>query len=201
MKNNLKPVPSGIRRVSYYIACPVETCDRCSQGIKRVALFEWKDGSKMKVGLDCAEAILNGDTTLRSHLRKSIKQLERLNGYMRVLSLPWDEMPIDARGYYGRGVYFVADEQGKAICFEKYIFHPFKRDAHFDEKFDGRLTHYGRNGYEPNVVAVFEREQVEGYQEVTAKIAVRIRQLEKFIANTLNMAIFKSEKESAQSAK
>jgi hypothetical protein len=37
---------SAIRTVSFYTACPVETCDRCGQGIKYVGLVNYKDMRK-----------------------------------------------------------------------------------------------------------------------------------------------------------
>jgi len=129
--------PTAIRQVLTYTACPVETCDRCGQGIKYVALVVLKDGSSQKYGLDCINKILAGDTSLKALFAKNAKLLKKYQRYLEILSQPVEQIAIDERGYYNRGLFFVADDEGKALMFKNYFFHPTKVDWQAFDAFSG----------------------------------------------------------------
>jgi hypothetical protein len=118
---------SAIRSVSFYEATPVETCDRCSAGIRYVSLVTYRDGQTQKYGSECINKILNAAPTLRGLFNKNSKLLKRHQEALRVLSLPVSEMPR-GREYYGSGLYFIADSTGKDISTTHWFFHPL-----FDE--------------------------------------------------------------------
>lgn len=123
------PEPSAILRVSSYTACPVETCDRCGQGIKYVALVSLKDGTAMRYGMDCINKILAGDTSLKGLFRKNEKLLAQYTATLAILSRHESKMAVDPSGYYDRGFYFIAGEDGRSITFNgRSFFHPSKVD-------------------------------------------------------------------------
>ena len=66
---------TGIRRVNFYVASPVETCDRCGQGIRNVALVTYKDGTSARFGCDCIEKVLATAPNLRRLFRRNAELL------------------------------------------------------------------------------------------------------------------------------
>lgn len=119
---------TGIKSVRFYIASPVECCDRCSQGIKYVALVAYADGTVAKYGMDCINRVLSSDNSLKRLFKRNSDLLKRYEENLRILNLPEDEMPIDERGYYNRGIFFVAGLDGRAIFGKNLFFHPTKLD-------------------------------------------------------------------------
>lgn len=114
------------------------TCDRCGAGIKNVFVVNYQDGTSSRYGSECIHKILGGDTSLVSLWKKNAKLLVKFQKHLEILSLPYEQMPVDARGYYGRGVYFVNDETGGSMCHSHMYFHPTKLDDHAE--FDGSET-------------------------------------------------------------
>lgn len=123
---------TGISRVTCYTASPVETCDRCSAGIKYVSLVVYRDGSSARYGSECINKILDAAPDMRKLYAKNAKRLAQLLDYERILSGPVSAMPRGPE-YYGSGLYMIADSKGSAIIFEHYFFHPeFDRERNED---------------------------------------------------------------------
>ena len=114
---------TGIKSVGYYVAQPVECCDRCSQGIKYVFPVTWKDGTVQKFGMECINRVLNDDTSLKSLFKKNAKLLAKLKDYAEILSRDPIDMPF-GHEYYHSGQFMIADSKGDDICYECYVFHP-----------------------------------------------------------------------------
>ena len=125
LKSRKADGPSGIRRVTYYTAYPVETCDRCSAAIRQVALVEWKDGTKKKFGSECINKILAGDNSLKSLFKKNAVLLRKYQMWLEVLNRPVDRMP-KVQEYYSSGIYMIGDDEGRNIVVERgsILFHP-----------------------------------------------------------------------------
>jgi hypothetical protein len=120
------PQPSAIKSVNYYVASPVECCDRCSQGIKHVFSVSLKDGTQFKYGSECINKILANDTSLKGLWRKNSKRLMELKRHLEILSRPLEQIPTHQE-YYHSGIYIITDEDGKIINGSKTsscIFHP-----------------------------------------------------------------------------
>lgn len=105
---------SGIKRVSYYAASPVRTCDRCAAGIKHVFVVTFQDGMKQKYGSECINKVLANVPTLKSLYNSNVKKLQKRLRALEALSLPYEQMPR-GREYFGSGLYFIADSQGKDV--------------------------------------------------------------------------------------
>jgi len=186
INTDIKPITSALR-VSCYVASPVETCDRCSAGIKYVSVVHFADGLTQKFGSECINKILNQDNSLKAQFKKNSELLRKFQRYLEILSMPEDQMPIDPRGYYNRGLYFVADDNGQSICLSHYFFHPTKLDDHAE--FDGSATFdmrsCGKTSWEPltrdNWAIKCRQAIAEGRKELQGHI-VRI---EKFLAAVL----------------
>lgn len=184
-----KPIKSALR-VSCYVASPVETCDRCSAGIKYVSVVHFADGVSQKFGSECINKILNQDNSLKAQFKKNSELLRRYKRYLEILSMPEDQMPIDARGYYDRGFYFVADDDGKTLCVGHNFFHPTKLDDHAQldgsQTFDMRSC--GKGAWEPstreNWAIKCRHEIAQGRKELEGHIA----RIEKFLAAVLRKA-------------
>lgn len=116
---------SGVRRVTFYTACPVETCDRCGQGIKHVALVKFKDETTQRYGLDCINKILEGDTSLKGLFKKNQKLLATYTARLEILN-----RSIIPKGceYYDSGMFLVVGDDGKAISVKggAYCFTPMQ---------------------------------------------------------------------------
>lgn len=128
---------SGIIRVGYYQAAPIERCDRCGQGIKHVFVVKYRDGVTEKYGSECINKILAGDTSLKSLFNKNAKLLQKYQRYLAVLNMPEEEMPRGSE-YFGSGLYFIGDGEGKDISFDgHWQFHPI-----YDADKNGAGVHY-----------------------------------------------------------
>jgi hypothetical protein len=113
----------SIARVSRYTATPVTSCDRCGQGIKYVSLVTYKDGETQKYGSECINKILAEEPTLAKLFETNSKKLAKYQDYLSILEGPIEKMPY-GREYFGRGLYFIADSNGKDIFMEHWLFHP-----------------------------------------------------------------------------
>jgi hypothetical protein len=142
---------NGIKSVSTYTASPVETCDRCGQGIKYVALVAYHDGTTQRYGMDCINKILATAPTLKTLFAKNVKRLKQLNGYLAILEAPLCDAP---RGheYFGSGLYFIADADGKDIMVDTHmIWHPVAdREKNADSQYpvkdwDARLANEAKS--------------------------------------------------------
>lgn len=115
---------SGIRNVGFFTASgPVETCDRCGQGIRHVAVVLWADGTRQRFGLDCINRVLEGDTSLRRLFNKNRKLAEQYGRWIKVLRRPVEEWPRGSE-YYDSGLFFVGDGQMDISANGRWQFHP-----------------------------------------------------------------------------
>ena len=114
---------SSIRSVTQYTASPVATCDRCSAGIKYVFVVTYKDGETQRFGSECINKILAGRTDLISLFKKNAKKLKKYQDYVAILTGPVEDMPRGSE-YFGSGLFFVADSEGKDIFLKHWFFHP-----------------------------------------------------------------------------
>lgn len=185
------PEPSGIKSVGFYVASPVEMCDRCGQGIKLVSVVNMVDGIRFKYGCECIEKILAGDNSLRSLYNRNLKLLRKYQRYLEILSLPEDQLPFENKGYYNRGVYMIADDSGRALCFEHYFFHPLKVDDSARAQMNGAVEHicFGSQPFGTCWVAnTYEnwgkrcRAEIEAGK---AKLEKEIDRLQKFLGRVL----------------
>lgn len=112
---------------------PAGTCDRCGTCIKHVFVVTYRDGSVQKYGSECINKILSNAPTLKSLFSKNSKLLIKYQSYLAILSAPLDQA---SRGqeYYGAGFYFIADNDGKDICFNNYFFHPTVDEKNADHQ-------------------------------------------------------------------
>ena len=166
---------SAIYRVSCYTASPVETCDRCGQGIKYVCLVHFKDGSVQRFGMDCIDRILSGDTSLKTLFRKNQKLLARYSDYVAILTRAEHEMPRGSE-YYGSGLYFIADSEGKDISFDHAgLFHPI-----YDAERNAAARHY-------NVTDPIKRlsENRQDIAVMIGKLRPEVKRLESFLARII----------------
>jgi len=114
---------SGISRVSFYTAMPVSMCDRCSAGIKYVHVVSYRDGTTQRYGSECINKILDGDTSLRKLFDKNVKLLRKHQAALAALSMPEDKMSRGSE-YFGSGLYFIADQDGRDVSTTHWFFHP-----------------------------------------------------------------------------
>ena len=115
---------TGIARVHCYVAPGrTETCDRCSRDIRHVCLVTWKDGRSERFGIECINKILGGDTSLQTLFKKNQKLAEKYAHYLDVLSREPELMPRGSE-YFGSGLFFIADDDGKDISLGRWCFHP-----------------------------------------------------------------------------
>ncbi len=114
---------SAIRSVSFYVAYPVESCDRCSAAIKNVFVVSYRDGETQRYGSECINRILDAEPTLGKLFHKNAKLLRKYRDYLAILTGPVESMPR-GQEYYGSGLYFIADSTGKDISFKHWFFHP-----------------------------------------------------------------------------
>ena len=115
---------STIRSVTQYTASPVATCDRCSAGIKYVFVVTYKDGETQRFGSECINKILAGRTDLISLFKKNAKKLKKYQDYRAILTGGVDDMPRGSE-YFGSGLFFIADSEGKDIFLKTHwFFHP-----------------------------------------------------------------------------
>lgn len=183
METTAPKAVTGIKSVGYYVAQPVECCDRCSQGIKYVYPVTWKDGTVQKFGMECINRVLNDDTSLKSLFKKNAKTLAKLKDYAEILSRPVDQMP---RGheYYNSGRYMVADSEGKDICFDVYVFHPI---INVEKYFAGN------HAYPITDVEAQSAKFLKAIEEMRAKLSVKIASIESFMARILSKKLVSPE--------
>jgi len=169
---------SAISSVTCYTASPVETCDRCSAGIKYVSLVRYKDGTSERYGSECINKILDGDTSLKSLYNKNVKLLKRYRESLDVLRRPYNEMPRGSE-YYGSGLYFIAGFDGKDLMGDGcWIFHPI-----YDEEKNSSGQHY----VVTDPAARLARCEADMNKAMSFYIA-EIERIEKFLARILNKA-------------
>ncbi len=189
--------PTAIRSVTCYIASPVEMCDHCSAGIKYVSLVTFKDGTHQKFGCKCIERVLSGDVSLLTLFRKNEKLLRKYRSYQSILSLPAGEMQVDPSGYYNRGFFFIADENGKTIQFDgRAYFHPTNVDW---EKFSACRAGGGftatldcrpfASAWEPFTAENWQRKCEHSIQAALLKLASEIERLEAFLARIVSKGL------------
>lgn len=168
---------SAIKSVSFYQAAPVETCDRCGAGIKYVAIVTYRDGETQRYGSECINKILDNSPTLKSLFAKNAKLLKRYAAYMAILSGPVDAMPRGSE-YFGSGLYFIGDGEGKDIMFKRYCFHPI---------YDAEKNANGRN-YVVTDAAKRLTENMAAIEAMKVELTTEIARLEGFLAKVLRAA-------------
>lgn len=186
---------TGIRRVTYYIAYPVETCDRCSAAIKQVARVEWKDGTVRKYGSECINKILGGDTSLKSLFKKNSLLLRKYQKWLDVASRPVGQIP-KGHEYYGSGIYVICDDDGEEIYVERscIMFHPdvdLDRNAGSNYAFvdaDTAARHSGKKTYEQFRDGCFK--SIEKGKEYLQR---EVERLESFLARIIEKGLVKAE--------
>ena len=174
----METTATGIKRVSFFTASPVHTCDRCGQGIKYVCRVSYKDGTAEEFGLDCINKILDGDTSLKTLFRKNQKLLVKLTGYANVLRLPVEQMP-QGREYFNSGFCTIADMDGEDICFGHYLFHPIVKDMAKNQS--------GKNYVISNPAERTEK-CIKEIEKMRAEIDAKIATIESFLARVLAKA-------------
>jgi hypothetical protein len=192
---------SSIRRVTFYTACPVETCDRCGQGIKHVALVAFKDETFQRFGLDCINKILAGDNSLKSAFKKNQKLLQRYTRSLEILSMKPEEMPRGSE-YYNSGIFMVGGNEFESrgdVWGEggRVYFHPVidvqKNLSGNHYRMDGRQTFPTKgNPWTPNTPENKRLAYVEEIESGKVWFAKEIERISSFLARVLNNAVAKS---------
>jgi hypothetical protein len=193
------PEPTAIKSVSYYVACSVETCDRCGQGIKYVHPVSLKDGTVFKYGSECINAVLEGDNSLKSLWRKNANQLKRLKLHLKILNRPLDQIPTE-REYYNSGIYIITDGSGKTINGSRtgcILFHPtvnVERNADSQYAIKGQQRDWvegGRRVYGNYTHEVASRLSLEAIENAKVYIKSEIERIELFLARILAKGLIK----------
>lgn len=206
---NPKPV-SGIKSINFFRDGAGRCCDRCGTFIKNVTLVTFKDGVSQSFGTECINKVLDGDNSLQNLWKKNAKVLAKWQSYLAILSRPVAEIPVDPRGYYGRGFYFIADDKGDSIsCGEIliikgkeypgssncYAFHPTRLDENALASFDGQRTFdmrsCGLTSWEANTVENWEKKCLEGIESKKRWLTREIARIEKFLARILEKGLVK----------
>lgn len=195
---NKHPAPTAIKSVGYYTASPVQTCDRCGQGIKHVFPVSLKDGTQFRYGMECINRVLEGDTSLISLWKKNAKRLQELKAHAEILARPLDQIPAKQE-YYNSGIFIITDEKGKVIngsatgcC----VFHP-----NVDEEKNAAGQYYRADGQD-----IFEAgkwvkwtpearraEHLRKLESAKQFIAGEIARIEPFLARILAKGLVKAE--------
>lgn len=178
--------PSGIRRVTCYIASPVETCDRCGQGIKNVCAVFYKDDSRRVFGTECINKVLAGDTSLRSLWRKNVKVLAYRRACLAALELG-ENAPV-GQEYYGSGMFFIATADGQSVCGDRgqSFWHP---NMDLEKNLSGQ--HYRQDGKhwlggtKYNTPENFRATAFAGIEQGKKWFSSEITRLETFLARVL----------------
>lgn len=178
MENQNKLDANGIKSVTSYTACPVECCDRCSQGIKYVFAVTYKDGLVQRYGMECIKHILENAPSLRTLFTKNAKLLQRYNEYISILTGPVDQMPR-GREYFNSGLYFIADRSGKDISFHQWFFHPI---------YDVEKNQSGTAYVQKCSPAERAAECTKEIEKTVPKIKAEIARLEAFLAKVMRLA-------------
>lgn len=171
---------SAIRKVMFYTASPVETCDRCGTGIKYVSLVTYADGETQKYGSECIKKILDNAPTLKTLYNKNAKLLKLYMDALAVLSRDPKDMPR-GREYFNSGKYFIADDNGNDIFADRHwFFHPL-----FDvEKNQSGNAYVTKDADQYYAQAMAEIEGKRGKVWLQAEIT----RLEKFLGSVLQKA-------------
>jgi hypothetical protein len=169
---------SAIRRVTFYVATGnVETCDRCSAGIRNVALVTYKDGDTQRYGSECINKILENAPDLRKLFNKNAKLLKKYQEYLTILSGPAEAM-ARGREYFNSGLFFVADSEGEDVAFNgHWFFHPL-----FDVEKNANGNRYVVSE-SPEAYAAKQIAEYKRYDE--PKLIAEIARIELFLAKIL----------------
>ena len=151
---------------------PTGTCDRCGTGIKNVFVVTYRDGSVQNYGSECINKILSNAPDMKSLFTKNAKLLKRYQDYLTVLSGPIEAMPRGSE-YFGSGLYFIADSEGKDISLGHWFFHPI-----FDEE---KNADHQRHVVKAEWLARCEKE----VQRDLPKLKAEIARLESFLGRVL----------------
>lgn len=206
----LKPM-SGLKSVAFFRDNTGRCCDRCGTFIKNVALVNFKDGSYQSYGSECINKILDGDNSLVRLWKHNSKMLKRWQEYLEILSLPYDQMPVDKRGYYGRGWFMVADREGKAFTCgylykaksgqeinsqgnHTYCFHPTHIEEPGLSSFTGAQTFdmrgaAGGTAWEPFTQENWSKKCVANIEAKKAWLTIEIDRVGKFLARILEKGL------------
>jgi hypothetical protein len=186
-------IPSAISRVSYYIATPVETCDRCGQGIKHVAAVFFKDDSRRVFGMDCINKVLSGDTSLRCLFRKNVETLKYRKACLRALELG-EKAPVGSE-YYGSGMFFIATETGEDVRGSRgeSFWHPTmdveKNLSGDNYRQDGKRWLGTADGY--NTTEAYKTRALRDLEKAKVWVRSEVDRLESFLAKILRAAAAK----------
>jgi hypothetical protein len=176
---------SAIQRVSYYMAAPVETCERCSAAIKHVFTVQYRDGLREKYGSECINKILSGDTSLKGLFNRNVKKLQRYQRGLAALSLPAEQMRRGSE-YYGSGLYFIADESGADVMGNGcWFFHPL---------YDAEKNAIGPNYIVQDASAHAAKAMREIEQRGKAYFAKEIARIEGFLARVIQKGLLQPQK-------
>lgn len=168
---------TAIKRVTYYQASPVETCDRCGTGIKNVFLVSYQDATTQRYGSECINKILGGDTTLKGLFNRNAKKLQKYQQFLAILSSPESEMPRGSE-YFNSGLYFIGNGEGKDVSTTHWFFHP-EYDAE-------KNTAGGRYVVTDRAARLAEcRKEIE---QGKAWLGKEIARIEQFLAKVLRQA-------------
>ena len=154
---------------------PAGTCDRCGTGIKNVFVVAYADGSVQNYGSECINKILANAPTMKTLFSKNAKLLRRYQDYLKILTGSHEDMPRGSE-YYGSGLYFIADSEGKDIYIPTHgLFHPI-----FDVEKNASGQHYRVKNVQEHV----ERCAKDIAADVP-KLQAEVTRLEKFLARCL----------------
>lgn len=176
---------SAVRKVSYYQASPVECCSRCSAGIKHVFVVSYTDGLTEKYGSECINKILDGDTSLGSLFNKNVKLLAKHQRALEAISSPEGTMPRGSE-YFGSGLYFVADSEGKDVMADgHFFFHPV---------YDQEKNHGGDKYVVKDTAAYVQK----CHQEIEGKrgkqwLAAQISRIETFLGRVVQKGLLDNQ--------
>jgi uncharacterized small protein (DUF1192 family) len=197
MDSTPKPTPvlnqTAIARVTYFQAIhkagdhiqPAGTCDRCGASILHVFQVHYRDGSKQDYGSECINKILAAAPSMRTLFNKNVKLLKRYQDYLAILSGPVSAMPR-GQEYFGSGLYFIADSNGKDILFDDhFLFHP---------EYDAAKNIAGGQYLVNDPAARLSRVSKEIEQGI-AKLTTEIARLEVYIGRVVAKAGAKAESE------
>lgn len=157
---------------------PAGTCDRCGTCIKNVFVVIYRDGSIQNYGSECINKILANAPSMKTLFHKNAKLLRRYQDYLAILTGSPDSMPRGSE-YYGSGLYFIADSEGKDIYIPTHaLFHPV-----FDVDKNASGQHYIVKSAEQHVAQC-----MKGIGTDVLKLQVEIARLEDFLARVLRKA-------------
>lgn len=167
---------TAIKSVSFYIASPVECCDRCGQGIKYVSLVTRRDGSASKYGMDCIEKVLKSNASLLALFRKNTKLLKKFQGWQSMLALSVEEMPHGSP-YFDSGLSFIGNEDCDVCTRTGRLFHPL-----YDAAKNARSIHYA---FSPTEEERWSAKCMKEIESTRAWHASEITRMESFLASIL----------------